>query len=118
MSTSDIHVVLQEVGGRLVVPLQDPVYDQMIEVTRERLLNYLHERAVSAVVLDLSAVEVLDGYDFEKLRQLADAMALMGAPVILAGIRPGVAAGLVALDVDDRWVRTALNVSQALARSL
>ena len=117
MSTSDIHVVLQEVGGRLVVPLQDPVHDRLLEETRAALLTRLHQQTVSAVVVDLSGVEVLDAHDFEKLRQLAEAMTLMGAPVILAGMRPGVAVGLVAQDVDDRWVRSALTVARALAAS-
>ena len=35
--------------------------------------------------------------------------------MVLAGLRPGVAAGLVTLDVDDSWVRPALSVQRALA---
>ncbi len=117
MSTSDLRVVVQEVGGRLVVPVQDPVHDRLIDEICATLLDRLHQQPASAVVLDLSGVEVLDRHDFEKLRQMADALILMGSSTILAGMRPGVAAGLVALDVDDRWARSALTVARALAGS-
>jgi anti-anti-sigma regulatory factor len=115
LSTSDIHVVVQEVNGKLVVPMQDPVHDRQLEEVSAVLLARLHSTSALAVVLDLSAVEVLDAHDFDKLRRLSDALTLMGAPMLLAGIRPGVAAGLVMLDVDDGWVRSSLTVERALA---
>ena len=115
MSTSDIRVVVQEVNGKLVAPIQDPVHDGFLEELQVRLLNHLHRQGASAVVFDLSGVEVMDGHDFETLRRVSQALDLMGASVMLAGMRPGVAAGLVSLDVDDRWVRSALSVEQALA---
>ena len=115
MSTSEIRVVIQEVGGKLVVPVQDPVHHRFLEEMRSALLARLHQRGAVAVVLDMSGVEVLDAQDFEAIRRMSDALTLMGASVLLAGLRPGVAAGLVALDVDDRWVRSALSVELALA---
>lgn len=115
MSTSEIRVVIQEVNGKLVTPIQDPVHDRFLEELRVKLLAHLHQRGASAVVFDMSAVEVLDGHDFETLRRVSQALEWMGASVVLAGIRPGVAAGLASLDVDDGWVRSALSVEQALA---
>jgi rsbT antagonist protein RsbS len=115
MSTSEIRVVVQEVGGKLIVPLQDPVHDRFLDEMRSAVLAHLHHRGAGAVVLDMSGVEVLDVHDFEKIRRISEALTLMGASVLLAGLRPGVAAGLVSLDVDDSWVCAALSVEHALA---
>ena len=115
MNTTEVRVVIQEVGGRLVVPLQDPVHDRLLDGVRSSLLARLHGNGASAVVFDLSGVEVLDAHDFETIRRIAAALTLMGASVQLAGLRPGVVAGLVALDVDDSWVCAALSVEHALA---
>jgi hypothetical protein len=38
----------------------------------------------------------------------------MGATVVLAGVQPGVAAGLVVLDADIGWAKTARTVDLAL----
>jgi anti-anti-sigma regulatory factor len=115
LRTSEIRVVVQEVGGALLVPVPDPVHDRLFDEMRAALLARLHQRGAMAVVLDMSGVEVLDAHDFEAIHRMSNAVMLMGASVLLAGLRPGVAAGLVALDVDDGWVRTALSVEHALA---
>ncbi len=115
MSTSEIRVVVQEVNGRLIVPVQDPVHERFLAEMQAAVLARLHQRGANAVVLDMSGVEVLDAHDFETIRRMSDALTLMGASVLLAGLRPGVAAGLVTLGVDDSWVCPALSVEHALA---
>jgi anti-anti-sigma regulatory factor len=115
LSTGEIRVVIQEVNGKLVAPIQDPVHDRFLEELRVKLLAHLHRQGSSAVVFDMSGVECLDGHDFETIRRVSQALELMGASVVLAAMRPGVAAGLVSLDVDTSWVSSALSVEEALA---
>ena len=64
----------------------------------------------------LAGIKVLDLHDFDNLRGLAETAQLIGAPVVFAGIQPGVAAGLTMLDADTTWIRTALNADQAMSR--
>ncbi len=115
MSVGDARVVLQPVGGLILVPLQGPVHEDLLTDLRESILGYLQRQGARGVVLDMAGVEVLDEHDFEGLRRVVESATLMGAPVVLAGIRPGVAAGLTMLDVDESWVRAARTVEQAMA---
>ena len=114
MSVGEARVVLQPVGRLLLVPLQGPVNEALLAELRDRILGYLNREGARGIVLDMAGVEVLDEYDFEGLRRVVESATLMGAPVVFAGIRPGVAAGLTMLDVDDEWVRAVRTVEQGM----
>jgi rsbT antagonist protein RsbS len=107
-------IVLQPVGGLVVIPLRDPIYHEVMADLSNRVLEHLHRDRARGIIFDMSGVEVLDEQDFEDLRRIAQGAALMGAPVVFAEIRPGVAAGLTMLNVDETWVRAARTVDQAL----
>jgi rsbT antagonist protein RsbS len=65
------------------------------------------------VAIDLSSVDVLDATDFAFIKRTIDMAALLGARVVLVGIRPGVAASLVELPVELGGLQTALSVEEA-----
>jgi anti-anti-sigma regulatory factor len=67
------------------------------------------------VVLDLSSVEIMDQYDFEQIHQVWQTTHLMGTPLVLAGLNPGVAAAWSLLKVADAWATCTLSVEQAVA---
>ena len=115
MSEGDARVVLQAVGGHILVPLQGLVGEALLNDLEQALLEHLHHHGARGVVLDLGGVEVLDRYDFDKLRRIVASATLMGARVVLARIRPSVAAGITSLDADDRWTCSTRTVEQALA---
>ena len=115
MGVDEVQVVLQPVGGVLLVPLQGPVHEGLLRSLRESVLEHLRRDGARGVVLDMAGIDVLDAHDFEGLRRIVAAASLMGAPVVLAGVRPGVAAGLTMLDVDDRWVKAVRTVERAMA---
>lgn len=114
MSGDQERVVLQPVGRLVLVPVQGPVNEALLARLRDRILGYLNREGARGVVLDMGGVEVLDEHDFESLRRVVECATLMGAPVVFAEIRPGVAAGLTMLDVDDGWVRAVRTVEQAM----
>jgi rsbT antagonist protein RsbS len=115
LSVADERVVLQPIGGLLLVPIQGPVHDAMFQSLTDSVLTHLRTHGTRGVVLDLAGVDVLDAHDFDRLRRVVEASTLMGAPVVIAGMRPGVAAGLTMLDVDARWVRPVRTIEHALA---
>ena len=94
MSEIDNTVVLQPVGDLIVVPLKGPVSEALLNELSAKLLKFLHEKGARGVVLDMTGIEVMDRQDFNDLRKVSESASLMGAPLILAGIRPGVAIGL------------------------
>ncbi len=116
MQQSETRVVLQQVEGVLIVPFPDPVHDAFLAELRASVLDYLHRNQISGLVLDLSAVEILDEHDFGMIRAVCHGASLMGARIVLAGIRPGVAAGLAMMDLDASWADAALTVDDAVGR--
>ena len=113
MASLETNVVLQPVGDLVIVPLRGPVHRAMIEELNVKVLDYLHRVGARGVVFDMAGVDILDEEDFQDLRGVTQSAGLMGAPVVLAGVQPGVAAGLTMLGVDDHWVRATRTVDQA-----
>ncbi|MEK8091829.1 STAS domain-containing protein [Methylocystis sp. IM3] len=116
MPESDTRIVLQLVEGVMIVPFPDPVHDAFFSELRKSVLAYVHLHQISGLVLDLSAVELLDDHDFEMIRRVGVGVKLMGVSVVLAGIRPGAAAGLTMMDLETCWADTALSVESAMER--
>jgi rsbT antagonist protein RsbS len=106
-------VALQLNQGCLIATLQFGSDARVLERFRADLLDRIKQSEVKGVALDLSSVDLLDADDFASIKQTVDMAVLLGARVVLVGIRPGVAASLVELPVDLRNVRTALTVEAA-----
>ena len=66
------------------------------------------------IVLDASAVQVMDAEDYGALCALARTCAVMGRPTVVCGLRAGVVSSLVELNVDTRAVATARNPDAAV----
>ena len=114
LEQSDARVVLQQYDGVVIIPIPDPLLQEYQGEMIEKLLRHLHMNGAIGIVLDLSAVEVIDYQDFNFLHKVAQLTALMGSTLVLAGLRPGVAAGLAVVGVDDRWAKTAMSVEKAV----
>ena len=113
---SDNRVVLQCLHGVLVVPMPDPLGQDFLSELNEQLLQQLHSQTAKGVVLDMSGVEVLDGGDFRNLYRIWQTTTLMGSRLVLAGLKPGAAASLTMLNVDDSWATPALSVEHAMEK--
>jgi len=107
-------VVLQKFNEVLIVPLPDPVSDGFFKDLNTRLLAFLRLDNVRGIVLDLSSVEVMDHHDFEQINRVWQTTHLMGTPLVLAGLKPGVAAAWSLLNVKDHWATGALSVESAM----
>jgi len=116
MSFADVPpVALQLHQGYLIATLQFMSDARVLERFRVDLLERLKTSEVKGVAIDLSSVDMLDAADFASIKQTVDMAVLLGARVVLVGIRPGVAASLVELPVDLRNVKTALTLEAAAA---
>jgi anti-anti-sigma regulatory factor len=114
LSNVESSVVLQPVGKLIIAPLRGPITQDLLAELSSKILEYLHCSEALGVVIDMSGVELLDEHDLQDLRMVVQSAALMGAHVVLAGIRPGVAVGLTMLDVDDGWIHATRTVDIAL----
>ena len=114
MSSFESSVALQPIGNLVIAPLRGPVTKDLLDELSTTLLDYLHETGARGVILDLSGVNLLDDHDLFDLRKVVQSVGLMGAQIVLAGMRPGVAIGLTMLDVEDDWIQSARTVDAAM----
>lgn len=82
---------------------------------RDLLERVAHSRA-HGVILDVSAVRVLDAQDAEALRRTVMMCGLLGARCIVAGLSMSLVASLTELDLTLTEVETASSVETALDR--
>ena len=67
------------------------------------------------IVVDVTALEVIDSFVARALRAIADTVRLRGAETIVVGIQPDVAIAMVHFRLDLSPLRTAVDVDEALA---
>ncbi|UCH93557.1 MAG: STAS domain-containing protein [Candidatus Aminicenantes bacterium] len=81
----------------LVVPIQAELHDNTLVRTQEEILAKVQDTRVKGVIIDFSAVSVIDSYAASLLNDTARAVSLLGAAAVISGIKPGTAASLVDL---------------------
>lgn len=106
-------VTLNLFRGCLVATLQVDLTSGVIERFQQDLLGQLAATRATRVVFDCSSVEVMDPDEFEGLRRVAAMARLLGARVVLAGLRAGVVASLIAMGVEGGGRPTALSLDDA-----
>ena len=84
----------------MVVPLIGAIDSSRAQRIMETLLIGIAERGMSVAIIDITGVPIVDTQIANILIQATQAVRLLGAQVILTGIRPEIAQTLVALDVD------------------
>jgi PAS domain S-box-containing protein len=84
----------------VVMPLIGALDDRRMQQVLEALLHGVEQRKARMVILDITGVPVVDTHVANGLILAAQAVRLLGARVILTGIRPEVAQTLVGLGVN------------------
>ena len=99
----------------LVMPLVGAIDAQRVQQLVERLLNGIAQSHAQIVILDITGVPVVDTEVANGLIQAARAVRLLGAQVVLTGIRSEVAQTLVGLGVDLSGLITHSTLQTAIA---
>lgn len=107
-------VPLQRTQGCLLGTLPRELVPGTLDQFELDLLAKVRQSEVTGVVIDLSALELMDLTEFRRLRQILSTTTMLGRRCIVVGLRPGVVAGLVALGADAAGMQTALNVELGL----
>ena len=102
--------------GVLVMPLIGAIDSQRAQQVIEELLHGVSERKARVVILDITGVAVVDTQVANALIRAAQAVKLLGADVVLTGIRPEIAQTLVGLGVDLSAIRTISSLENGIAQ--
>ena len=103
------------VVGCIIVAIQDDLDDRAVLALQDRLVEEIARSGARGVVIDISALEIVDTFAGRMLGNMAEMSRLLNARTIVAGMRPAVAMTLVELGLELEGVETALNADKAMA---
>lgn len=109
------HIPILKVDGFLLVTIQVELHDELALSLQDDLTQRLLKTNSHGVLIDISALEIVDSYIGRMLSQISAIVGIMDATMVLVGMRPAVAITLVELGMTIPGVRTALNVDKGLA---
>jgi anti-anti-sigma regulatory factor len=102
----------------LVMPLIGMVDGRRVQQLLDALLNGVAQSKAASVILDITGVPIVDTQVADAFLRAAQAVNLLGAQVILTGIRPEVAQTLVGLGIDLRTLVTRSTLQDGIAYAL
>lgn len=108
-------IPILRLGNTLLATIQMELRDKVAQAFQEDVLAALELRGTSGLVIDISALEVVDTYVARVLAETGRMAKLMGAETVLVGMRPEIAATLIRMGYGMEGIRTALNLEEGLA---
>jgi rsbT co-antagonist protein RsbR len=105
-------------NGVVVMPLIGSIDSGRAQKVLETLLSGVAESRANRVILDITGVPVVDTQVANALLRAAQAVKLLGAQIILTGIRPEVAQTLVGLGIDLSGIQTLGTLQSGIALAL
>jgi rsbT antagonist protein RsbS len=107
-------VTMYITGDCLVVPLEAELRDAALVRTGEAIPAKVQETGVKGVIIDFSAVSVIDSYAASLVDRTARAVSLLGSTAVISGIQPTAAASLVDLGLYFDGITKAASLDEAL----
>ncbi|MFG2140221.1 STAS domain-containing protein [Streptomyces sp. NPDC048650] len=108
-------VPILRLGDVLVTGLLNELDDTTAIAFTQELTHRISSDGARGVLIDISRLEIVDSFVARTLMELTTTARLLGARVIVAGMRPPVAITLVELGLQLTGVETALNAEQGMA---
>ncbi|MDR3506351.1 MAG: STAS domain-containing protein [Caulobacteraceae bacterium] len=98
----------------LIASIQAALTDADLLQLRDDLLAKVGQYRSRGVVIDVTALDVMDSFATRTLRSIAEAARLRGARTVIVGIQPEVAITMVQLGLVLGAVSTALDLEEGL----
>jgi rsbT antagonist protein RsbS len=102
-------------GTYLLVTIQVDMHDRLAIALQEDLTQKITDFGSRGVLIDISALEIVDSFIGRMLANIAGIARVLDATTVVVGMQPAVAITLVELGLSLPGVRTALNVEKGIA---
>lgn len=107
-------IPILKMGDFLLVTIQVDLYDQLAENLESDLINTINKNGSKGVLIDISAVSIIDSFMGRILGNIAVMSKIMDAQTVVVGMQPAVAITLVELGLSLNGVISALNVERGM----
>jgi rsbT antagonist protein RsbS len=114
MSGTQQRIPILRMGRCLLVTIQVDLQDQTALGLQDDLSEQIDRIGAQGVVIDISALEIVDSFIGRMLAGISGIARVLGAATVVVGMQPAVAITLVELGLSLEGVKTALNVERGL----
>lgn len=108
-------IPILKLSGVLIVTIQVDMHDRLATALEEDLTSRIVSNNARGVLIDISALEIVDSFIGRMLDNIAAVSRILDADTVVVGMRPAVAITLVELGLSLTGVKTALNVERGMA---
>jgi len=108
-------IPILKMGEFLLVTIQVDLYDRLALELENDLVNMIKKCSSRGVLIDISAVSIVDSFMGRILGNIAQMSQILDAQTIVVGMQPAVAITLIELGLPMNGVQTALNVDKGMA---
>jgi rsbT antagonist protein RsbS len=108
-------IPILKMGRFLLVTIQVDMHDRLAMTLQDDLTSRIVRDRARAVLIDISALEMVDSFIGRMLANIAAMSKILDAETVVVGMRPAVAITLVELGLSLIGVRTALSVERGMA---
>src|SRR5215475_2582946 len=108
-------IPILKLGDALLVTIQVDMHDRLATALEEDLTTKIVTLGAKGVLIDISALEIVDSFIGRMLDNIAGVSRILDADTVLVGMQPAVAITLVELGLTLSGVKTALNVERGMS---
>jgi|ERR1700756_4026526 rsbT antagonist protein RsbS len=102
-------------GAILIATVQSALTDSETERLRYDLMERVSRFRAQGIIVDVTAIDVMDSFAARSLRTIAHMTRLRGADTVIVGLQPEVAFAMVQLGLAFDDMNTALDLEEGLA---
>ncbi|WP_266206289.1 STAS domain-containing protein [Pontibacter kalidii] len=107
-------IPILKMGPFLLVTIQVDLYDRLALTLENDLISMVSKTGARGVLIDISAVSIVDSFMGRILGNIASMSRIMDAETVVVGMQPAVAITLVELGLTLQGVYTALDVEKGM----
>ena len=107
-------VAILKQGGHLIASIQSALRDHEVLELRDELADRVGRLRARGIVIDVTALDVIDSFVARSLRTIALTARLRGAETVIVGIQPEVAIAMVQFRLNLEPLHTALDLEEGL----
>jgi rsbT antagonist protein RsbS len=107
-------IPILKMGAFLLVTIQVDMHDRLALTLQDELTERIVTTRAHGVLIDISALEVVDSFIGRMLANIASMARVLDAETVVVGMQPAVAITLVELGLSLPGVRTALDVDKGM----
>jgi len=108
------HIPILRMGEFLLITVQVDMHDRLALQLQDDLTAKIVQYGSRGVLIDISALEVVDSFIGRMLGNIASMSRILDAQTVVVGMRPAVAITLVELGMSLPGIRTALTVERGM----